>query len=98
MQISNSQITKILRNVAAAYTIKKIGNIFQIRAYENAASSVEHSTAEIQDLWQEDKLDQIPGLGPAIRGYLNELFKTGKVKHFEEVKKGIPEVVFDLLE
>lgn len=98
MEMSNSKVAKILRNVAAAYTIKKIGNIFQVRAYENAADSIEHSTVEIQDLWAEGKLDQIPGLGEAIRGYLDELFKTGRVKHFEEIKKGIPELVFDLLD
>ncbi|MDO8619066.1 MAG: DNA polymerase/3'-5' exonuclease PolX [Candidatus Daviesbacteria bacterium] len=98
MEVSNAGLAKLLRSVAAAYTIKKVGNIFQIRAYENAADSIEHSTAEIQDLWQENKLDTVPGLGSAIRGYLEELFKTGHVKHFAEVQKGIPEVVFDLLE
>ncbi len=98
MEISNQRLAKILRNVAAAYTIKKIGNIFQIRAYENAADSVEHSTSEIQDLWQEGNLNTVGGLGPAIRGYLDELFKKGNVKHFEDVQKGIDEVVFDLLD
>lgn len=98
MEFSNQRLAKILRNVAAAYTIKGIGNIFQVRAYENAADSVENSTSEIFDLWQEGKLDQVPGLGQAIRGYLDELFKTGKVKHFEQVQKGIPGVIFDLLE
>lgn len=98
MEFSNQRLAKILNNVAAAYTIKKIGNIFQIRAYENAADSIENSTAEIYDLWQEGKLDQVPGLGQAIMGYLDELFKKGQVKHFKEVKKGISGVVFDLLD
>ncbi len=98
MEISNVGLAKILRNVAAAYSIKKIGNVFQIRAYENAADSIEHSTAEIRDLWEEGKLDTIPGLGEAIQGYLDELFKTGEVSHFKTVQKGVPEVVFDLLD
>ncbi len=98
MQTSNAQIAKLLRSVAAAYQIKKFGNIFQIRAYENAADSIEHSTSEIKDLWEEGRLDEIPGLGESLRSYLDELFKTGKVKHFESVMKNIPEVVFDLLD
>src|SRR3989344_6662328 len=98
MEISNAKLAKILRNVAAAYTINGAGNIFQIRAYENAADSVEHSTSEIKDLWEEGKLGTIPGLGQAIQGYLDELFNTGKVKHFDSIKKGIPELVFDLLD
>lgn len=95
---SNVQITNLLREIAAAYTIKKVGNIFQIRAYENAADAIEHSTSEIKDLWDEEKLDQIPGLGSSLRGYLDELFRKGKVTHFEEVRKGIPEIVFELLD
>lgn len=98
MDISNSKIAKLLRDVAAAYTIKGKGNIFQIRAYENAADSIEHSTAEIEDLWREGKLDEIPGLGASIQGYLAELFTKGFVSHFKEVEKGIQAVVFELLD
>lgn len=98
MQFSNQQIAKILREIAAAYAIKGAGNIFQIRAYETAADSIEHSTSEIKDLWEEEKLEEVPGLGKSLQAYLDELFKTGKVKHFEAVKKDIPEVVFELLD
>lgn len=98
METSNVKLAKILRNVAAAYTIKGIGNFFQIRAYENAADSIEHSTVEIQDLWEEGKLNTVPGLGPSIQGYLDELFTKGKVSHFDQIQKGIPDVVFELLD
>jgi len=96
MDISNADLAKILRSIAASYTIKG-GNIFQIRAYESAADTIEHSTTDIGDLWKDGKLDQIPGIGPGIRSHLDELFKTGKVKHFEEIRKGIPDIVFELL-
>ena len=98
MTISNQQISKLLRDVAAAYTIKKTGNIFEIRAYENAADSIEHLTSDVKDLWEEGRLDEVPGLGEKLRAYLDELFKKGKVKHFEAVKKRIPQVFFDLLD
>jgi DNA polymerase (family X) len=98
MEFSNAKLAGLLRNVAAAYTIKKIGNIFQVRAYQTAADSIEHSTAEIHDLWEEGKLNIIPGLGPSIQGYLDELFKEGKVSHFEDILKGIPKIVFELLD
>lgn len=98
MNLSNVKIAKLLRSVAAALTIKKIGNVFQVRAYENAADSIEHLTTEIHNLWEENSLEQVPGLGEKIRGYLDELFKTGKVEHFEQAKKDIPDVVFELLD
>src|SRR3990167_4029089 len=93
---SNKKIAKILNDVAAAYTIKDESR-FKIIAYQNAASSIEHATSEIKDLWEESKLDTLPGLGENIRKHLDELFTTGKVRHFEAVTKDIPQVVFELL-
>lgn len=97
MELSNASIAKQLRQVAAAHVLKK-GDLFRIRAYENAADSIEHLTSEVKDLWDEGGLDQIPGIGQGLKDHLEELFKTGKVKHWQEIKKGIPEVVFDLLD
>lgn len=96
MKTSNIDISSLLRSVAAALNIKK-RNIFEIRAYENAADAIEHSTIEIKDLWEEDKLDEVPGVGKNIQSYLDEYFKTGKVSHFEQIKKGIDPVVFELI-
>jgi DNA polymerase (family X) len=92
---SNQQLSETLKSVATALTIKK-KNLFEIRAYQNAADSIEHSTTEVQDLWEEGKLDELPGLGKSMQQHLDELFKTGEVKHFQVIKKGIPEVVFEL--
>lgn len=87
----------MLREVAAAYQAKG-GNRFKIIAYENAATSVEHATSELKDLWDEGKLDTVPSLGKSIQSHLDELFKTGKVKHFESVKKNLPIGMFELLD
>lgn len=95
---TNSEVAKMLRSVAAALTLKNTGNVFQIRAYENAADSIEHSTSEIKDLWEEKRLNQIPSLGQSLEAHLNELFTAGKVKHWDKIKKGIPEAVFELLD
>lgn len=97
MEVSNQELAKILRSVAAAYILKNIGNIFQIRAYENAADSIDQSTAEVFDLWQEGKLSEVPNIGEKLAGYLTELFQTGRVRHFEDAQKGIAPVVFELL-
>ncbi len=97
MGTSNAQVAKLLRSVAAALTIKKDQG-FKIRAYENAADSIEHSTSEIKDLWEEGRLGEVPGIGKSLQEHLNELFKTGEVKHFHSLMSGIEPVVFDLLD
>jgi DNA polymerase (family 10) len=99
LDMTNKEISKLLKNVAAAYSItdeKKYR--FQLLAYQKAAESIENLPTELQDLYKENKLEGIPGVGPTIQSRLEELFKTGEVKHFEDVMKDIPQAVFPLLD
>lgn len=94
---SNKDIARLLREISAAYEARG-ENRFKIIAYDNAATSVEHATSELKDLWEDGQLDTVPGLGKSIQEHLDELFKTGKVKHFETIKKGLPQGMFSLLD
>lgn len=96
--MTNLQIAELLRNVASSYQYKDEKKYkFQIIAYNRAADAVEHSTSELKDLWDDGKLDEVPSIGPSIASHLDEIFKTGKSKHFEEIMKGIPETAFKLM-
>jgi len=95
--ITNREIAKLFHSVAAAYTVKN-GDRFKILAYERAADSIEKATSELKDLWEEGNLDSVPGVGKGIQAHLDELFKTGKVSHFEEIKKDLPRVMFEFLD
>ena len=90
---TNQEITDLLQKMAAAYTVKDEDR-FRIKAYEEASVSVEHSTSELKDLWDEGKLEEVPGIGKSLAGYLDELFRTGKVKHFEKVISSLPPAIF----
>lgn len=95
--MTNLEIAALLRKISAAYTI--LGeNRFKIIAYDNAATSVEHATSELKDLWDDGKLNTIPGLGPNIISHLDEIFKTGRSKHFEQVLGKINPAIFLLLD
>lgn len=97
--MTNHEIAKLLRDVAASYIIKNEAKFrFQLLAYQNAADVIENLPTQIIDLQKEGKLDQIPGVGPTIQGRLEELLKNGKVAHFDEVMSGIPPAVFKLME
>jgi DNA polymerase (family 10) len=93
---TNPQIASLLRKVAAAYELKR-GNRFKIMAYQRAADAVEHATSELKDLWDDNKLSSVSGIGANIAGHLDELFRKGKVRHFEEVTAGLPKSMFPLL-
>lgn len=99
MKFSNQEIAQLLRKVAAAYEIKGGDKKrFKIIAYQRAADAIEHATSEVKDLWDEGRLATLPGVGKSIAQHLDELFRTGKVRHFNLVMKGLPEAMFPLIE
>jgi len=98
-QFSNQSISELLRNVAIAYQLQEgteagRNNQFKIIAYQKAADAVEHLSRELRDIWQEGKLQKVPGIGAGIGSGLAEYFETGESSHFNEVLKGIPKTVF----
>ncbi|OGM01919.1 hypothetical protein A2115_00410 [Candidatus Woesebacteria bacterium GWA1_41_8] len=97
--MTNLEIAELLRAIAASYQLKgEDKNRFRIIAYQHAADAVEHASSELKDLWDEGKLEEIPGIGKSIAQHLDELFRTGKSKHFEQVMKGLPPAMFELME
>jgi DNA polymerase (family X) len=94
---SNKVIVKLFRNIAAAYMLKN-ENRFKIIAYQKASDVIEQMTREIEDLWKENKLHGIPGIGPSIRAHLVDLFETGHSINIEEALEGIPSTVFLLMD
>lgn len=96
--MTNLQIAELLRNVASSYQYQDPNKYkFQIIAYNRAADSVEHATSELKDLWDDGKLDDVPSIGTSIAKHLDEIFKTGKSTHFEELMKDIPKEAFKLM-
>ena len=97
--MTNQEIIRLLRTIAASYSIKDEKKYrFQIIAYQKAADAIESTTTEVKDLFKEDKLDTIPGVGPSIKSHLEELMKTGKVEHFEAILSEMPKAMFPLLD
>lgn len=97
--MTNLEIAKLLRNVAAAMAIideKKY--YFQIIAYQKAADTIINTPTQVNDLVKEGKIGELPGIGKTIQEHLEELIKKGKVSHFESFLGKIPQSVFPLLD
>src|SRR3989344_8732567 len=95
--MTNQDIAKILRNVAAAYTIKDEKKyLFQIIAYQRAYDAISHLPVEAKDALNDG--EKISGIGQSIEASIRELLKTGKSKHFASIIRNVPESVFPLLD
>ena len=75
----------------------KGANVFKIRAYQNAIASIESITNSVYDLWQNNQLDQIMGMGVSLKSHITELFTTGGVGEFKALKKDLPVGMFALI-
>ncbi len=95
-RLSNKEVILLLKEMLAVMDVKNY-NVFRVRAYQNAISILDNLTVSIYDMWENKKLGDIPGVGPALQGHLNELFTTGKVVEFEEAQKDLPQGMFSLI-
>jgi len=95
-KFSNQQIVTILKEVVSAMEVKG-DQFFKIRAYHTAILSIEGLTNSLLELWENNRLNEIPGFGPALIKHLDELFKTGRVLEFENKLSGLPAGMFELI-
>jgi len=86
----------MLKEVLAAMEVKSF-NYFRIRAYQNVITIIEGLTMSLYNLWENNRLDEIPGVGTTIKGHLNELFTTSKVMEFDVIRKDLPQGMFSLI-
>ncbi len=96
--MTNLEVAELLRAVAASYELKDAQiSRFKIIAYERAADAVEHLTSEVKDVYDEGKLEDVPGIGTNIAQYLKEVFSKGYSDHFKKLMKNLPPAMFEMM-
>jgi DNA polymerase (family X) len=93
--MTKSQIAEVLEEIATLLELKD-ENPFKIRAYANAARSLETFGGNLSDLQDEEALAKIPGIGKAIAAKIKELAATGKLKYLEELRAEFPAAILEL--
>jgi DNA polymerase (family X) len=93
--MTKSQIADVLEEIATLLELKN-ENPFKIRAYANAARSLETFGGNLADLQDEEALGKIPGIGKAIAAKIKELAETGKLKYVEDLRAEFPAAILEL--
>jgi len=96
MSINKEKIAEIFEKISELLEIKG-DNIFKIRAYLNASRVISQFPGNIEDAVLKGELSKIPGIGKDIASKIEELVKTGRLIYYEELKKSVPEGIFELL-
>jgi DNA polymerase (family X) len=93
--MTKSQIAELLQEIATLLELKD-ENPFKIRAYANAARSLETFGGNLSDLQDEEALGKIPGIGKHIAEKVKELAATGSLKYLEELRAEFPSAILEL--
>lgn len=91
----NENAVKILEQIAGLLRIKGESR-FKIQAYERAAEKIKDGKVDVENEIKNGSLGDVPGFGKALVSKLTELYETGKIEFFENLKKEYPESLVEL--
>lgn len=89
-------VAQLLDEIAILLELKG-ENPFKARAYHNAARALENLEEDLETVIQEERLQEIAGIGVHIAEKITTLVSTRHLPYYEELKQSIPEGLLELL-
>lgn len=90
----NDRLARALRDIGFLTEVEDAQNAqFKSRAYYRAADSIDSLSTDVGEIYGKGGLGallDIPGIGKAIAGKLEEFAKTGSIHQLEDLKRQIP--------
>jgi DNA polymerase (family 10) len=95
--MENADIARVLSDLADLLEIQD-GNPFRVRAYRNAARTVDELTKPLRKMVAEGgDLTALPGIGKEMASHIRELLASGKLGVLEELAAKVPRGLLDLV-
>ncbi|GAH72421.1 unnamed protein product, partial [marine sediment metagenome] len=96
-KLKNLELSRMFDQIARMLKIKG-ENPFKIRAYEKVALVLENLPIDIETIYQQGGLNNIPGVGTGIAKKIEEFLTTGELEYYEKLKETIPNGVVELID
>ncbi|MFQ5943021.1 MAG: DNA polymerase/3'-5' exonuclease PolX [Anaerolineales bacterium] len=94
--MNNTEVAQVFEDIADLLEIKG-EKVFKVIAYRRGAEAIRNRGRDINAIWEEGKLQEIPGVGKAIAEKTDELLSSGKLEYYEKLKSEIPIGLLDVL-
>lgn len=96
--MDNKQIAGIFSEMADILEIQG-AVFFRVNAYRKAAISILNMPHDLREVVDKNPklLETIPGIGEGMRHKIIELIQTGQCQEYEELKKGFPQGLLEIL-
>jgi DNA polymerase (family 10) len=94
--MNNWEIAKLFDEIADLLDI--LGeNPYKARAYRRATHKLGNAYLDVEELADEGRLQEIPGIGSALEKKIEEYAKTGELKYLTQLRKKAPTSLRQLL-
>jgi DNA polymerase (family X) len=94
--MKNREVAKLLFDIAEILELQNVQ--FKPRAYRRAAQGIESCPNDIEELYKENNLQTIPGVGKSIEAKIKEYLETGKLSYLDDLRTDLPPGLVDLLQ
>jgi DNA polymerase (family 10) len=89
-------VVRALRDIALLLELKG-ENAFRCRAYEVGADRLAGLSEDLGKLVAEAKLQELPGIGPALADKIAEMATTGRIHFLDELRAEFPPRILELM-
>lgn len=98
MTIQNQEIARLFNRYAVLLEMDR-ANAFRVRAYRNAARTIENLPRGVVEMLESgEDLSELPGIGKDLAHKLADITRGGKFIELREIEKRIPGALADLAE
>ncbi len=94
--MDKSEVVKIINEIGTFLELIE-ENPFKVRAYYNAARTLEGHSESVGELVKTGRLAELPGFGEALTEKIATLVTTGRLKYYEDLKKKVPAGLLEML-
>jgi len=94
--MDKTQISNTLDEIGTLLELKG-ENPFKCRAFHNAARAVSGITEDVKTLVETGEIRKVKGIGESIAKVISDLVLKGKSPDHEDLKKGFPPGIFDMM-
>jgi len=95
--MKNRELADIFERMADILEFKG-ENPFKISAYRKASRIIGDLTQDIEEIADQGRLKDVPGIGEGMAKKIAEYLKTGKISKFEEIKKEVSDELIAIMD
>ncbi len=93
--MKNPEMARILYDIADILDLQ--GVRFKPEAYRRAARNIEALSQDLEVIWRQGRLAELPGVGEAISKKIAEYLETGSLEYYEKLRTQMPSGVVDIM-